>query len=110
MSQATTDSFRPARSEPARATNHLRRLSWRQRVFKWWLYRNHRAFGLLLNRLRRRITLAGWLAMVTAIVVGAVGADTNASNGYETFALLASAIIGSALCAPFGRPRLNVER
>jgi uncharacterized protein (DUF58 family) len=81
-----------------------------QRLRKRWLYRNHCAFALLLRRFRRRVTPAGWLVVATAIVVGAVGADTNASNGYETFALLVCALVLSMLSAPFGRPRLTVER
>ena len=85
-------------------------MSWRQRVSKRWLYRNHRAFAMILHRFRRRVTPAGWIAVVTTIVVGAVGADTNASLGYETFSLLGSLILLSLLCTPFGRPRVTVER
>jgi uncharacterized protein (DUF58 family) len=109
MSPVVTE-LPPLRIGRKRASSKLASLTFRQRLVKRALYRNHCAFALLLNRFRQRITPTGWLVVVTAIVIGAVGADTNASHGYETFSLLACVILGSALCAPFGRPRLSVER
>ena len=109
MSHLVTE-FRPTNSGLARPRQGINRLTFRRRLFKGWIYRNHRTFALLLHRFRRRVTLTGWLVVVTAIVVGAVGADTNASVGYETFALLGCAILAATVCAPFGRPRLTVER
>jgi uncharacterized protein (DUF58 family) len=88
----------------------LGHLTLRQRLSKRWIYRNHRAFARLLYRFRRRVTPAGWVAVVTTVIVGAIGADTNASLGYETFSLLGCVLVLSICCTPFGRPRLAVER
>ncbi|HWD20946.1 MAG TPA: DUF58 domain-containing protein [Verrucomicrobiae bacterium] len=85
-------------------------MAWRQRFSRRWLYRNHRAFSLILHRFRRRVTPAGWVAVVMTVVVGALGADTNASLGYQTFGLLACGVALSMLCTPVGRPRVKVER
>lgn len=104
-----TDVPRRKRIGPGSRTG-LHSLSLSRRLFKSWSYRNHRAFALLVRRFRRRVTPAGWLVVATAVVVGAIGADTNASNGYETFALLCCAILASTICTPFGRARVAVER
>lgn len=92
------------------ATLLVKKMPWARRWRKRWAYRNHRAFALILHRFRRRVTPAGWIALVTMVVVGAVGADTNASLGYETFSLLGSLVLVGILCVPLGRPRLTVER
>jgi len=82
----------------------------RRRFLKRCLYRNHRSLSRILHRFRQHITPAGWVVVGTTIIVGALGADTNASLAYQTFALAGCAVILSLLCTPFGRPRLAVER
>jgi uncharacterized protein (DUF58 family) len=44
------------------------------------------------------------------IAAAALGADTNVSWSYQTFALLGCLVIISALCTPFGRPELLLDR
>ena len=78
--------------------------------FKRYMHRNHRSLALIQYRFRRRITPAGWVVILATIAVAALGADTNASLGYQTFALLAVILLLAVLSAPLGRPRLAIER
>ena len=58
----------------------------------------------------RRFTAAGALVVSAAVVTGAVGVDTTQSTAYQAFAMLASLAAVAALCLPFLRTRVNVER
>ena len=58
----------------------------------------------------RRFTAAGALLLSSAVVVGAIGVDTTQSVAYQAFALLASLLAIAALCLPFLRTRVEVER
>jgi uncharacterized protein (DUF58 family) len=44
------------------------------------------------------------------VAAAALGADTNASLCYQTFALLVCVLLASAACTPFGRPKLSLQR
>ena len=44
------------------------------------------------------------------VAAAALGADTNVSLSYQTFAVLGCLVVAAALCTPFGRPRLSIHR
>jgi uncharacterized protein (DUF58 family) len=81
-----------------------------ENIFKRYLYRNYHTFASITHRFSRRVTLAGRMMVVGAVIAAALGADTNASFSYQTFALLVCAIVISAACTPLGRPRLTIQR
>jgi uncharacterized protein (DUF58 family) len=85
-------------------------LTERETFFKRYLYRNYHTFASITHRFHRRVTVAGWVVLGGTVAAAAVGADTNASLCYQTFALLACVVLVSAACTPFGRPRLSLER
>ena len=58
----------------------------------------------------RRFTAAGALVLSSAVLTGAVGVDTTQSVAYQAFGLLVSLAAAAALCLPFLRPRVSVER
>jgi hypothetical protein len=78
--------------------------------FTRYLYRNYWTFASFTHRFGRRLTLTGWVMLIGTVAVGALGADTNASSSYQTFALLGCLVLASALCAPWGRTSLSLER
>jgi uncharacterized protein (DUF58 family) len=97
------------------AWNHWRQapqnlLVERETFFRRYLYRNYHTFASITHRFHRRVTLAGWVVIGGTVAAAAVGADTNASLCYQTFALLACVVLVSAACTPFGRPNLSLER
>jgi len=85
-------------------------LTERETFFRRYLYRNYHTFASITHRFHRRVTLAGWVVLGGTVAAAAVGADTNASLCYQTFALLACVVLVSAACTPFGRPSLSLER
>jgi uncharacterized protein (DUF58 family) len=85
-------------------------LTARETFFKRYLYRNYHTFASITHRFNRRVTLAGWIVLGGAVAAAALGADTNASLCYQTFALLACVVLVSAACTPFGRPKLSLQR
>jgi len=58
----------------------------------------------------RRLTAAGTLLLSLAVLTGAIGVDTTLSVAYQAFGLLAAMMGVSALCIPFLRTRVAVER
>jgi len=82
----------------------------RDSYFKRYLYRNYRTFASITHRFNRRLTLTGWVILCGTVAAAALGADTSASYSYQTFAMLGCLVVASALCTPFGRPRLLLER
>jgi uncharacterized protein (DUF58 family) len=93
------------------------RIDWPRRVkanrsslFKRYLYRNYHSFASVAHRFGRRVTLAGWMVLIGTVVSAALGADTNLSWSYQTFGLLACLVLAAAICAPLGRPDLELER
>ena len=58
----------------------------------------------------RRLTGAGVFVLSFAVVAGAIGIDTTQSVAYQAFGLLVSLMTVAALCLPFLRPRVSVER
>lgn len=82
----------------------------RELYFKRYLYRNYRTFASITHRFGRRITLTGWMVLACTVVSAALGADTNTSLSYQTFALLGSLVIAGAVLTPFGRPKVELER
>ncbi len=81
-----------------------------QEYFKRYLYRNYRTFASITHRFGRRVTVTGWIVLGGTVVAAALGADTNASLSYQTFSVLGCLVLVAALCTPFGRPKLSVER
>jgi len=59
---------------------------------------------------RRRFTAAGTLVVSCIVVTGAVGVDTTQTVAYQAFSLLAALLAAAALCLPFLRARVAVER
>jgi hypothetical protein len=82
----------------------------RDSLFKRYLYRNYRAFASITHRFGRRVTPAGWIVVAGTVVAGALGADTNLSWSYQTFALLGCIVLAGAICTPLGRPDLLLQR
>ena len=82
----------------------------REGRFKRYLYRNYRTFASITHRFGRRVTATGWMVLGGTVAAAALGADTNASLSYQTFAVLACVVLAAAVCTPFGRPRLALER
>jgi uncharacterized protein (DUF58 family) len=82
----------------------------RQMLFKRYLYRNYHTFASITHRFRRRLTPAGWMVFGGTIAAAALGADTNVSWSYQTFALLGCVVLVSTFCTPFGKPDLLLER
>ncbi|HUD45848.1 MAG TPA: DUF58 domain-containing protein [Candidatus Baltobacteraceae bacterium] len=85
-------------------------LAQRDRLFKRYLYRNYRTFASITHRFGRRVTVAGWMVLAGTVAAAALGADTNLSWSYQTFALLGCIVLASAICTPLGRPDLFLER
>jgi uncharacterized protein (DUF58 family) len=78
--------------------------------FKRYLYRNYHTFASITHRFHRRVTLGGWMVLGGTVAAATLGADTNASFCYQTFALLVCVVLVSAACTPFGRPKLSLQR
>src|SRR5208283_1985563 len=82
----------------------------RETFFKKYLYRNYHTFASITHRFHRRVTLAGWMVLGGTLAAATLGADTNASQCYQTFGLLVCVVLVSAACTPFGRPNLSLQR
>jgi uncharacterized protein (DUF58 family) len=82
----------------------------RKTYFRRRLYRNYRFFAAISHRFGRRLTLTGWVMLGGTLAAAALGADTNVSLSYQTFAVLGCLVLASALCAPLGRPKVSLER
>jgi len=78
--------------------------------FKRYLHRNYHTFAAITHRFGRRVTRTGWMMLCGTVAAAALGADTNASHSYQTFSVLGCLVLAAALCTPFGRPRLGLER
>lgn len=85
-------------------------LAERETFFKRYLYRNYHTFASITHRFNRRVTLAGWVVLGGTLAAATLGADTNATPCYQTFALLGCVVLVSAACTPFGRPKLSLHR
>jgi uncharacterized protein (DUF58 family) len=82
----------------------------RESFFHRYIHRNYWTFASVTHRFGRRLTLTGWVMVCGTVAAGALGADTNASLSYQTFAVLGCLVLTSALCTPLGRPQVSVER
>jgi len=82
----------------------------RETYFKRYLHRNYHTFAAITHRFKRRVTRTGWMMLCGTVAAAALGADTNASHSYQTFAVLGCLVLTAALCTPLGRPRLALER
>jgi uncharacterized protein (DUF58 family) len=91
----------PAAGSPAKKCGSL---------FKRYVHYNYWSFASLTHRFSRRLTLTGWVMVGGTVAAAALGADTNASISYQTFAVLGCLVLASALCTPLGRPKLSLER
>jgi di/tricarboxylate transporter len=74
----------------------------RDLVFKRYLHRNYWTFASITHRFKRRLTLTGWVMVIGTVAAAALGADTNASISYQTFALLGCLVLASALLHAVG--------
>ncbi|HEV7925353.1 MAG TPA: DUF58 domain-containing protein [Verrucomicrobiae bacterium] len=85
---------------------------YRQRgtYYQRYLYRNYRVFAAVTYQFRRRLTLTGWVMLCGTFAAAALGADTNVSLSYQTFAVLGCLVLVSALCMPLGRSKVSLER
>jgi uncharacterized protein (DUF58 family) len=82
----------------------------RATLFQRYLHRNYWTFASITHRFKRRLTAAGWVMLGGTVAAAALGADTNASLSYQTFAVMGCLVLASALCTPLGRPKLSLER
>jgi uncharacterized protein (DUF58 family) len=82
----------------------------RKTFLKRYLYTNYWTFASITHRFGRRLTVAGWVIMCGTVAAAALGADTNVSSSYQTFAMLGWLVVASALFTPFGRPHLSLQR
>jgi len=78
--------------------------------FRRYLHRNYSTFASITHRFGRRLTRTGWVMLGGTVAAAALGADTNASLSYQTFAVLGCLLLASALCTPFGRPQVSLQR
>jgi uncharacterized protein (DUF58 family) len=85
-------------------------LEHRDSQHKRYLYRNYRAFAAITHRVGRRLTLTGWVIVGGTVAAAALGADTNVSLSYQTFAVLGCLLLASALCMPLARAKISLER
>jgi uncharacterized protein (DUF58 family) len=85
-------------------------LNERETFFKRYLYRNYHVFAAITHRFHRRVTPTGWILLAGTVAAATLGADTNASECYQTFGLLACIVLFSAACTPLGRPKLALQR
>ena len=69
-----------------------------------------RVVGALDQRLRERLTLAGWLVLGAAGSAAAAGLDTNLTVTYRAFAFLAALLALSWLASLFFRARIEASR
>jgi uncharacterized protein (DUF58 family) len=82
----------------------------RKTYFRRYLHRNYRIFASITHRFGRRLTLTGWVMLSGTVAAAALGADTNASLSYQTFAVLGCLVLAGAICTPWGRPKVSLER
>ena len=74
------------------------------------IYAALRAVGALDQRLRERLTLAGWLVLGAAAAAAAAGLDTNLTVTYRAFAFLAALLVLSWFVSLFFRARVEASR
>ena len=79
-------------------------------LFKRYVHRNYWTVASISHRFGRRLTMTGWVMVAGTVAAAALGADTNASSSYKTFAMLGCLVLVSALSVPLGRPQLSLER
>ena len=82
----------------------------RDNHYKRDLYRNYRVLAAITHRFGRRLTLTGWVLLGGTVAAAALGADTNVSLSYQTFAVLGCLVLASALSMPLARPKVSLER
>ena len=75
-----------------------------------FLYRVYRRYAGLSNFWRRRLTPAGWLAVIAVTSAAVVGLDTNQTLAYQVFTFLAALCLFSMVYNIFFRPRLCITR
>jgi uncharacterized protein (DUF58 family) len=75
-----------------------------------FIYAALRVVGALDQRLRERLTLAGWLVLGAAGTAAAAGLDTNLTVTYRAFAFLAALLALSWLVSLFFRARIEASR
>jgi uncharacterized protein (DUF58 family) len=85
-------------------------LQHRDSYYRRYLHRNYRIFATITHRFGRRLTLTGWVMLGGTVAAAALGADTNVSLSYQTFALMGCLVLASALCTPLGRPKVSLQR
>jgi uncharacterized protein (DUF58 family) len=76
----------------------------------WLSYRLYLLATALNYRLPRRLTKAGLLAIVSIMLVGAIGTDMESSMAFQAFALLFCLLIVGWVWTPWFRGRFSLER
>ncbi len=79
-------------------------------MFKRYLYRNYRSSGWVSRWFAGRTTPLGWVVLIAGGVVGALGADANASMAYQTFGFLVSLVAVGFVGLIWSGRRVAVER
>ena len=74
------------------------------------IYAALRLVGALDQRLRERLTLAGWLVLGAAGAAAAAGLNTNLTVTYRAFAFLAALLALSWIASLFYRARIEASR
>jgi uncharacterized protein (DUF58 family) len=75
-----------------------------------FIYAALRSFGALDQRLRERLTLAGWLVLGAAGAAAAAGLNTNLTVTYRAFAFLAALLALSWIASLLFRARIEASR
>jgi branched-subunit amino acid transport protein len=79
-------------------------------MIKRLLYHQFRLLYSLTQRMRRRLTPAGFFVLAGILASGILGVDTNQTMAYQIFTLLASLLVISIASGLFYRTRLIAHR
>lgn len=79
-------------------------------MFKRYLYRNYRSSGGLSRWFAERTTPTGWMILISAAVVGTLGADANMSVAYQTSGFLLCLIAVGFIGLIWSGRQVKVER
>jgi uncharacterized protein (DUF58 family) len=78
--------------------------------FVRYLHLSYARYNRLARTWRDRLTPAGWTVVVSALLSGVIGLNTNETTAYQLFCFLAAVFCVSASLSLFHRPRLIIRR